>query len=469
MDRPAITPTILFILTLGILLLNSCNGGGGGTFSSDELEVELGLEGPGDAGNYIPLTEGNFWHYSGSVTNFNNYKNSASINFMHLVNGTWCYPLRESNSYGEGPPLERCLADDPNGIATLEADDGDPFLAQLAPYWEVRFPLTPGENFIQTDRINLDFEEDLDLDGINEKVDLRVTATVEAIESVSVPVGTFNNVVRFRRDLDMEVMLSSSRQKIPASGSETVWLAPGIGWVKRYSSIQVLGETESATEELDCYLVDGQDSGITLLTGVVNDEQVGTGQRSVYAFSTDPGQDVTVAMVGLTGDADLIPYLPDQYYPWRAGSDPESYKVTTTAGNRLIMAVENISGGDVGFSLTAAPTPSIPFPVSEGSHVEPIVITPDFPVAGQVQTRGTSYYKTAFPVAGRHSVTIFGLSGAAGMRANADSTYSFPLDCTPLISYTNDHCTLDSTDRFYFEVEAGPLNREGASYLILAH
>ena len=53
------------IMPVGIIfLLFACGGGGGGGDSespsqSEELSFELGLDGPGDAGDYFPLEIGN--------------------------------------------------------------------------------------------------------------------------------------------------------------------------------------------------------------------------------------------------------------------------------------------------------------------------------------------------------------------------------------------------------------------------
>lgn len=462
-------------------LLVACGGGGGGGGSavSDEVPVELGLPGPGDPLNYVPLSVGNIWLFGGTVTTdwfTNDYRSATSVSGDMLIEDRAGLVVHDMDTHVLGVPVASYLVKDLNGVANFGSDDPDPFSAALTEYWQVRFPFVAGERFVQFDRQGIDFGEDLDQDGRNETADVYSVVSVSGFEDVTVPAGTFLGAARVTTHGTLVIRLSSSRDSVTATADETAWYAPGVGWVKKDSSFSLLGEMERISAELQAYIVDGQSAGIIAVTAPLPAVIDGLGssvQPRLYAFDVNPGEQLTVALTGLTDQADLFIYSPDNIWIGnspRSETDPEDYHLTTT-GRRLVAAV---SGPDsAAYTLSVAATPAVVNPESEGSWELPVVIAPDAVTPGQVAARGTSYYAvTGLPV-GRHTVSMTALSADADLHVFYDETYSMERDCTLkgyyVLGTAPDDCTLDDTSELYFSVTSGPLNTTGAAYNILVH
>lgn len=461
------------LVSFGIItLLVACGGGSGGgdSFSSnDEIPLELGLDGPGDIGNYFPLEVGNVWIFEGTTSSGDrDYQNTISINGTKIVNGQNTLVVEETNSYGEGS-FESYLLKDLNGIANLGSSDLDAFGTQVANYWEGRFPLVAGESFVQLDRTGLDLGEDLDSDAINETFDIRSIVTVIGFTSRTVPLGTFDDVVLIQRDVTIDLILSSDLSVVSSRALEEAYFAAGIGWVDREVSISTGGVTERAREVLAAYVVDGQSAGINLVSDAIIDGQGDPeGNNVYYSFNVESDNNTTVAITGLTDNADLIPIYPgscDVANNFRLGTNPEDCQVTTTA-NKLIVAVNALQSSK--FTLSVASTPNITTPANEGVGL-PVSITQNNLTVGQV--RETSFYQASGLTLGNHVISISGLSDDADLHVFLDDNYSVELDCTLNAGFDDvnfpEDCTVPSTTEVFFTVTSGETSLGGASYIIL--
>ena len=483
--RLAISMLSKGIIFTGILsILAGCGGGGGGggdgesLASDDEIPLELGLDGPGDVGNYFPLEIGNVWLFEGtksSPEDPQNYHNNISINGSKVVDGITALVVEETNAYGEGA-FESYIIKDLNGVVNLGSSDEDVLGTQLSNYWEGRFPLVVGESFVQLDRVGLIYSEDLDGDGLNETFDIRsIVTVVEDDISLTVPVGSFDEVVRIIRDVTIDLVRSSDQKILSVTSQENAYFAANVGWVKRTITTSAEGVTDVADEVLTAYSVDGQSAGFNQVTGSIIDGRVDgqgapAGDSAYYVFSVESGNNMTISMTGLTNDADLLPISPSvcsQANTERLDTNPEDCQVITTS-NKLIVAVNSVENAQ--FTLSVAPTPMIAIPANEGVTV-PVAIAPDKTTAGQVAARGTSFYSTTGLVPGTYTVSISALSDDADLHVYSDDTYSFELDCTSravgdVVNYPED-CTVANTTELAFAVGSGELNQEGASYIIL--
>lgn len=468
------------ILPVGIIfLLSACGGGGSGGDSespsqSEELPLELGLYGPGDAGGYFPLEVGNLWVFEGIISptsGSSDYHNTISINETINIDGFNTFVLEETNSYGEGSS-ESYLYKDLNGIANLGSSDEGALGVQLSRYWEVLFPLVSGESFVQLDRTGLNLGEDLDGDGINDSFDIRSIVTVLEFTSKTVPVGTFSDVVHIRRKLNLDFILSSEPDVISANVQEDSYFAANVGLIERLSATTIDGSTERALEQLAAYVVNGQSAGLNRVAGSVIE---GNGDPlendTYYWFDVIPDTDQTVSLTGLTDDADLLPILPSmctQGHTDLPDTNPEDCQLTTVP-YRVIFAVNGLESSE--YILSIAQTPNVDFPVNEGEIIDPIVIQDNIPTEGQVGSGGISFYTSTDLTYGNHTVSISGLSDYADLGVYADGTYSFELDCSliksgDMLDYPED-CIVENVNTLYFSVESGELNGDGASYIIL--
>lgn len=468
------------IIPVGIFfLLSACGGGGSGGDSespsqSEELPLELGLYGPGDAGGYFPLEVGNLWVFEGIISptsGSSDYHNTISINETKNIDGFNTFVLEETNSYGEGSS-ESYFYKDLNGIANLGSSDEGALGVQLSRYWEVRFPLVSGESFVQLDRTGLNLGEDLDGDGINDSFDIRSIVTVLEFTSKTVPVGTFSDVVHIRRKLNLDFILSSEPDVISANVQEDSYFAANVGLIERLSATTIDGSTERALEQLAAYVVNGQSAGLNRVAGSVIE---GNGDPlendTYYWFDVIPDTNQTVSLTGLTDDADLLPILPSmctQGHTDLPDTNPEDCQLTTVP-YRVIFAVNGLESSE--YILSIAQTPNVDFPVNEGEIIDPIVIQDNIPTEGQVGSGGISFYTSTDLTYGNYTVSISGLSDYADLGVYADGTYSFELDCSltksgDVLDYPED-CIVENVNALYFSVESGELNGDGASYIIL--
>jgi hypothetical protein len=260
----------LLVATVVVLAMAACGGGGGGGggtgFVSDEVPVNLGQPGPGDEGNHFPLAVGNSWNFQGLIETPGaspvSFLNAVTITGTRQVDGVTAFVFIESNPELEGGSEEFFLVKDLNGIANFGSSlPADPLTSQLFPYWEFRFPLQVGASFVQLDRKGLDFGEDLDEDGINEKFDFRSEVMVLGFETVTVPVGTFEGCAKLERKATFTVVFSQGGS-LPFTEEAEAWFAQNVGWVKRSSVFTLDALSERVTEELTGYIVDGVGHGL---------------------------------------------------------------------------------------------------------------------------------------------------------------------------------------------------------------
>jgi len=244
-------------------------GGGGGSKPSDEVPVVLGQPGPGDADNHFPFTIGNIWNFQGTDAGTGlppeGFFNAVTITGAIQVAGVPATVFLESNPGNLGESKEIFLVKDASGIAVFgNFDPTDTLTQQIVPFWRLRFPLQAGESFVSLDRKGIDLGEDLDGDGISEKADLRSVVSVIGFESVSVPVGTFDDCARVEQNLTLNLILSSDGSRLTVTDLATAWFAPNDGWVKRMaiSSFPAFDFIETVIEELYGARVDGQGRGV---------------------------------------------------------------------------------------------------------------------------------------------------------------------------------------------------------------
>lgn len=223
--------------------------------------------GPGDIGNYVPLTQGNMWRYQSAKSDTGqptlNYQNNVTITGTKVIGLVTTTVLTESNPDGTGVAQEEYLFKDLQGINEYGNNDPSDMLSpQLVPFQLLRFPPTLNSSFPQLKKTGLNFGQDLDGDGRNEMAAVTSEVSVIGVESVTVPVGLFTNALKVQTVITITVTFSGDGSKATVIEMVTQWLAPGVGPVKNTTVIQGQGISETITEELEAYVVDGQGAGI---------------------------------------------------------------------------------------------------------------------------------------------------------------------------------------------------------------
>ena len=266
-------------------------------FISAAAEEGQTTQGPGDVGNYFPFAQGNIWNFRGShaetgqpTINFQDVLKITGTKFLGSVAAT---VFSRSTPDGSGTPKDAYLTKETTGITYRGNNDPrDTITPHVVPYQEVQFPLHVGASFHPITKSSLNFGQDLDGDGTNETANLTSQVTVIDVETVTVPAGTFPNTVQIQSQLSFTVSLSKSGSAATAQQTQTMWLAPGIGPVKRHSVTQFPGFVQTNAEELVSYLVNGQQAGsvpVTIATGVTeaNSDLTNPGPSGIASNGTD--------------------------------------------------------------------------------------------------------------------------------------------------------------------------------------
>lgn len=210
-------------------------------------------QGTGDVGNYLPLAQGNTWNYQGTRSEFlmiENYVNAVSVNGTVVVNGMPSIIFTSSDSGGNHASMEEYLVKDAAHLVYLGNNNHDDQISPaIIPYTAFHFPLHVNSRFQQV-RAN-DLSLDVDGDGTKETVDVVSTVSVIGFEDIAVAAGSFANTAKVETERTLRI-----NNGITISGTETVWLAPGVGIVKKQSTASSRGNTITFVEELDSYQVD---------------------------------------------------------------------------------------------------------------------------------------------------------------------------------------------------------------------
>ena len=211
-------------------------------------------DGAGDVGNYVPLAQNNTWSFQGTDTTTGqqpiSYSNTATITGTKPVGKVETTVLNQTNPLNEGTPEENYYTKDDRGLTFHGNNDStDVVTPQLVPHLTLRFPFGTGSTFEEINKKGLNFGQDLDGDGTNEKADVVSIVTVKGFEIVLVPAGTFSNCAKVETQTTVTVIASSNGAKESVQATQTMWFAPGVGPVKLVFQIG----SQTWTEELTSF------------------------------------------------------------------------------------------------------------------------------------------------------------------------------------------------------------------------
>ena len=214
---------------------------------------------------YAPI--GSVWHYQGTLherevqfTSTNAFTNSATAIKTMEKDGQRVTVFIETNPGNMGE-TESYYYIGNDGVVYHGSQPQQLFEQQLLPYPVVKFPLIEEERFRQFNVKQRNFFQDLDGDGINEHVDAFADVTVAPLETLSVPAGTFHNVLRLDGRMEINVTMSSSGEVIVTRDRLTSWFAPRVGLIKYVEAIDVpvMGDVTMritvVTEELEDFRI----------------------------------------------------------------------------------------------------------------------------------------------------------------------------------------------------------------------
>ncbi len=217
--------------------------------------------------SYFHAPIGSVWHYQGTLherdvqlISTNVFTNSATAVKTMQKDGQRVIVFIETNPGNTGE-TESYYHVGHEGVIYHGSQPQQLFEQQLIPYPVVRFPLVEQQTFRQFDAKDRNFFQDLDGDGWNERVDAFAEVTVGLLETLAVPAGMFQNVLRLNGKMELAVTMSSNGEVIVTRDLLTSWFAPGVGLIKYTETIHVpvMGDdtmrTTVVTEELEEYRI----------------------------------------------------------------------------------------------------------------------------------------------------------------------------------------------------------------------
>lgn len=239
-------------------------------FIASAAGVGQTTQGTGDVGNFFPFDQGSIWRYRG--TRVNVAGSTTSYDTALLVSGREAAPISgvqstvfsETNALGENRAEKSYDVKGVSGITSQGNDNpNDSITSQLVPYQSAHFPLTLGATHLLVERSGLDWGEDVDGDGSNERVNVKIAQTILGIESITIPAGTFSNSIRIESKAAFVVNFSNGGSAT-LTQINTAWHAPGIGRLKEMIQVQIDNDPAVTliTEDLLGYVVNGQGSGL---------------------------------------------------------------------------------------------------------------------------------------------------------------------------------------------------------------
>ena len=251
-------PGYRWTVTVGAVLLLSCI-----PWSAPHAAGDAGVV--AQSAEYFPDQIGNRWRYRGQISEgplqtveLKYFSNESSVTGAKTIKGMAVTVFHDTNPGNHGS-MDSFYRRDTVGIVYYGSDPGTPFEKQLVPYQIVRFPMKLSSSFQQFNRKDLDFGNDLDRDGTNEKADAEGDAVVLGQESITVPAGTFKDAVKLEARMRMQIHLSGMKKTVQGNDVMTAWFVRGVGLVK-YVERQELsplvedrGVVTDIMEELESY------------------------------------------------------------------------------------------------------------------------------------------------------------------------------------------------------------------------
>ncbi len=245
-------------------------------------------EGPGDIGNFFPMSTGDVWRYRGtSSSGATDYVASIAVGGKETVSGIDSQVFLTTDSVNSGYTKDYHRKDRLGIVFYGDNGPPDPVDSSVLPYQKVRFPIKRGDSFVQIDKSGIDFG-DLDGDGRSEKGVVKSQATVEGFEDVNVTVGYFVNAAKITTHTTVTITSSSTGAVVSSEATATEWFVAEIGRVKLKVTVRFRGGSQqfSGTEEQELIgmVLHGRGQG-ELVPITPASVRATTGVRTTYSVS----------------------------------------------------------------------------------------------------------------------------------------------------------------------------------------
>jgi hypothetical protein len=231
-------------------------------------------------GGYFPDGLNNFIHYKcvkDSYGSDTNYVESDEIGEYHDFGGTSCEDWYHYNLDADFAHYrvfkivdEESSADEGQVLCYgWEKRNLDHSLVYSEVYAEpaviLDYPLSVNQHWDECDfhgisPLNFNLNRDVDGDGNNDTIDLKITHDVMSIDTIELPImGTFDDCYRIDDHYTLHINYSDPTFSYPADYEfiGTSYYRPYIGWVKSTLTTDMFSEEKTITREMYDYYVGG--------------------------------------------------------------------------------------------------------------------------------------------------------------------------------------------------------------------
>lgn len=253
-------------------LLSACGGGGDAadpadpatqTDPADETGAAADNQGVGTDSlhgtggtEYFPLGLGNQWVYRTADEGLLKFRVTArervdEIDTTVVSHNVPGYPAYEQVRF----------ALDGRALRQVPGADAGAVLRALGPLDVMRFPLTPGERFVQVDR-TVDSGVDVDGDGRTDALSIRSEVTMLGFTLARVDTALFPRTAHLRTQIVQSIVGSSSGVTSTLTATLDDWYAPGVGLVRSRGLYREGDAVQNTSQSLVAYRVNGRRSDI---------------------------------------------------------------------------------------------------------------------------------------------------------------------------------------------------------------
>lgn len=253
-------------------LLAGCGGGGdegtgtsGGTDQTapgvDDAEG-LGLEGLlGRGSEYFPLGNHDQWVYRTGDGGQLKFKVTGRERVGEIDTSVISH-----NVPGFAPFEQVNFAVNGRAVRQVPGPNAGPVLQALGPLEVMRFPLTPGERFVQVDR-TVDAGVDIDGDGRNDQLSVRSDVTMVGFELLTqTEAGHFARTAHLRTRIEQTLVASATATRSTITATIDDWYAPNVGLVRSRGVFRDGDAVQNTSQSLLAYRVGGRRSDVVAPT-----------------------------------------------------------------------------------------------------------------------------------------------------------------------------------------------------------
>jgi hypothetical protein len=253
-------------------VLSACGGGGdgsdGGTGAQDDPEqatptddenASLGVEtlrGRGGS-EYFPIGTNDQWVYRTGDGGLLKFKVTGRERVGELNTSVVTH-----NVPGFAPFEQVNFVADSRAVRQVPGPTANPVLQALGPLDVMRFPLVPGQRFVQVDR-TVDSGVDIDGDGRTDALTVRSEVSVVAFELLSrVDAGVFARTAHLRTRIEQTLVASSTGARTTLNATVDDWYAPGIGLIRSRGVYREGDAVQSSSQNLLAYRIGSRRSDL---------------------------------------------------------------------------------------------------------------------------------------------------------------------------------------------------------------